>query len=339
MAVPEWMVADERLRHVHHRPAVGGSRVEFPEWVGDPVREAFGRLGIERPWRHQAAAAEHAYAGRHVALATPTASGKTAAYLMPVLAALVDGRVGRPLPTNPLVAPRHTVLYLSPTKALAHDQWRTCRALTLPGFRFSTLDGDSDEAERRFARDFAGLVLTNPDMLHRSVLPNHQRWGRLLGNLRYVVVDEAHRYRGVFGAQVAAVLRRLRRLARHYGSDPVFISCSATISGADRHLGALAGVDTAVAVDVDGSRRPALDFCLWQPSGDPHAEAAELLGRLVGEGRQTLAFTSSRVQAELVALRAGRSLGAAAAVSSYRAGYLADDRRAIERDLQSGALR
>ena len=339
MTLPQWMTSDERLRHVHHRPAVPGVTADFPEWVSAPVREAFGRLGVERPWQHQAAAAEAAFAGRHVALSTPTASGKTLAYLMPVLAALVDGELGRPLPGNGLIAPRHTALYLAPTKALAHDQWRTCRELELPGFRFSTLDGDSDEAERRFAREYAGLILSNPDMVHRSMLPNHARFSRLLGSLRYVVIDEAHRYRGVFGAQVAAVLRRLRRLARHYGADPVFVSCSATIAGADQHLAALAGVEDPVAVETDTSRRPALDFCLWQPEEDAHAETARLLARLVGEGRQTLAFTTSRVQAELVARRAQQQAATAVAISSYRAGYLAEDRRAIERGLSSGELR
>ncbi len=338
MAVPGWMSGDGRLRHVHHRPAAEGVTEPFPDWLGEPIREAFGRIGVTAPWRHQVEAAEAAFRGEHVALSTPTASGKTLAYLMPTLAALVEGRLGRPLPPERLLAPRHTVLYLAPTKALAHDQWRTCRSLDLPGFRFTTLDGDSDDGERRYARDFAGLVLSNPDMLHRSVLPNHTRWTRLLGSLRYVVVDEAHRYRGVFGAQVAAVLRRLRRLAARYGADPVFISCSATISSADEHLEALAGVARARAVTTDGSRRPALDFCLWQPEEDPHAEAAELMTRLVGEGRQTLTFTTSRVQAELVALRTERSLAGSGAVSSYRAGYLADDRRSIERGLQSGEL-
>lgn len=339
MTLPKWMIADQRLRHVHHQPAAPGVTVEFPAWLGDPISEAFGRLGVTQPWRHQVEAAEHAFAGRHVALATPTASGKTLAYLMPVLAAVVEGRLGRPLPGNGLLAPRHTALYLAPTKALAHDQWRTCRGLELPGLRFSTLDGDSDDAERRFARDYAGLVLSNPDMVHRSVLPNHARFSRLLGSLRYVVIDEAHRYRGVFGAQVAGVVRRLRRLARHYGADPVFITCSATIAGADAHLTALTGVDEAVAIGTDTSRRPALDFCLWQPEEDAHAEAAMLLSRLVSEGRQTLAFTTSRVQAELVALRAQQRLDEPGTISSYRAGYLADDRRTIERGLQSGDLR
>ena len=339
MTLPGWLRTDERLRHVHHRPAAPGVTADFPGWVSAPLRESCGRLGVARPWQHQVAAAEHAFAGRHVALSTPTASGKTLAYLMPVLAALVDGELGRPLPGNGLIAPRHTALYLAPTKALAHDQWRTCRSLELPGLRFSTLDGDSDEAERRFARDYAGLILSNPDMIHRSVLPNHARFTRLLGSLRYVVIDEAHRYRGVFGAQVSAVLRRLRRLARHYGADPVFLSCSATIAGSDTHLAALTGVTAASCVDTDTSRRPALDFCLWQPEEDPHAEAAMLLSRLVAEGRQTLAFTTSRVQAELVALRAQQRLGDPGAVSSYRAGYLADDRRTIERGLQSGELR
>ena len=347
MALPEWMIDDPRLRHVHHRPASDGVTADYPEWVSAEVRQAIGRLGVERLWEHQVAAAEAAFAGSHVALATPTASGKTLAYLLPVLAATADGRVGThaaaPVRSRSsgllLTQPRHTALYLAPTKALAHDQWRTCRALELPGFRVSTLDGDSDEPERRFARDFAGFVLSNPDMLHRSVLPNHQRWSRLLGNLRYVVVDEAHRYRGVFGAQVSAVLRRLRRLARHYGADPVFIASSATIADAGGHLRALAGVDDAVAVDVDTSRRPALDFCLWQPTEDPHSEAAELMAQLVRQGRQTLTFTTSRVQAELVALRAQPKVAEPASIASYRAGYLPAERRALERALADGSLR
>jgi DEAD/DEAH box helicase domain-containing protein len=340
MALPDWLAGDERVRHRHHRDAQLGVRATFPDWVSDPVRAALTEVGIAQPWQHQVLAAEAAYAGRHVALATGTASGKSLAYLLPVLAAGVDGQVGFEVDRGPLGVDRgHSAIYLAPTKALAHDQLRACRELGLSGWRPVTLDGDSGEAERRFARDSGQFILTNPDMLHRSVLPSHQRWVRLLSTLRYVVVDEAHRYRGVFGAHTSQVLRRLRRLARHYGADPVFISASATVSAAGELLERLAGVGDVEEVSVDTSSRPALDFLLWQSEQDPHHEAADVMARLVAEGRQTLTFTTSRVQAELVAVRAQKALGEALPVRSYRGGYLAEDRRELEAGLQSGALR
>jgi len=340
VAVPEWMAADPRIRHHHHRPATVGATADFPDWVGTPVREALAGIGVTRLWEHQAIAAGAAFEGRHVALATGTASGKTLGYLLPVLAATAESRLGFEVAQRgPLELGRgHSAIYLAPTKALAHDQLRVCESLGLPGWRVSALDGDSDAVERRFARDFGRFILTNPDMLHRSVLPRHQQWTRLLSTLRYVVVDEAHRYRGVFGAHVSAVLRRLRRLANHYGSDPVFITASATVSDAGPLLERLAGVKDVVEVGTDTSARPALDFLLWQPEEDPHHEAADLLARLVADGRQTLAFTTSRVQAELVALRAQRKLPAGS-VAAYRGGYLADDRRQLEQGLQSRRLK
>lgn len=332
---------DERVRHRHHRPARPGLTADFPDWVSEPVRTAVAGVGVTRLWQHQVRAAEAAFCGSHVALATGTASGKTLGYLLPVLAATADSRLGFDVvERGPLELDRgHSALYLAPTKALAHDQLRLCCELGLSGWRVSALDGDSDTVERRFARDFARFVLTNPDMLHRSVLPRHQQWSRLLSTLRYVVVDEAHRYRGVFGAHVSAVLRRLRRLANHYGADPVFISASATVSDAGPLLGRLAGVESVLEVGEDTSARPALDYLLWEPESDPHHEAAELMARLVGEGRQTLTFTTSRVQAELVALRAQRRLGEAGVVEAYRGGYLAEDRRELEAGLQTGRLR
>ncbi len=173
-----------------------------------------------------------------MALATGTASGKSLAYLLPVLAATADGllpegcRVAgvRGERSGLRVRSQPTALYLSPTKALAHDQVRACETLGIADWRVAPLDGDSDPDERRFAREFASYVLTNPDMLHRSVLPQHHRYARLLGGLTHVVIDEAHRYKGLFGAHMAAVLRRLRRLAHHYGADPVFVCTSATIA-------------------------------------------------------------------------------------------------------------
>ncbi len=340
MALPDWLEADPRIRHHFHRPATAGVTADFPEWVDPTIRDALAGIGVNRLWRHQALAADAAFHGHHVALATGTASGKTLAYLLPVLAATASGRTGFATSSGPLGIERsHTALYLAPTKALAHDQLRVCRTLGVPNWQPVALDGDSEAGERRFARDFGGLILSNPDMLHRAVLPNHQQWVRLLAGLRYVVIDEAHRYRGVFGAQVSAVLRRLRRLANHYGADPVFISASATVSDAGGLLTRLAGVQPVVEIATDDSARAGLDYLLWQPEEDPHHETADLLARLVQDGKQTLAFTSSRVQAELVAMRAQRAVGDISPIESYRGGYLAADRRELEAGLQSGALR
>lgn len=341
MAVPAWIEGRSEVRHIHRRAPRPGLTAPFPAWVPQRTRDVLAGQGIAALWRHQAVAAQAAFEGRHVAISTSTASGKSLAYLLPVHAATVDGALGHPIeaPRWSVAARQHTALYLAPTKALAHDQARRAAEFGGRDWRIGTLDGDSDQAERRFAREFATLVLTNPDMLHRSVLPAHDRWQALLRSLRYVVIDEAHRYRGLFGAHVACVLRRLRRLCRRYGSDPVFVSASATIAEAGSHLERLTGVREATVVDSDTAARPELDFVVWQSSEDPHREAAEMLARLVADGAQGLAFTTSRVQAELVAEHTRRRTGRPEEIASYRAGYLAGDRREIEAGLSSGALR
>lgn len=344
MSVPGWLADDEATASIFHRDVRPGEAAPFPPWVGPELTEAVGRLGVTTLWRHQALAADAAHAGKHVAIATGTASGKTLSYLLPIAAACAHGRIGWVPPDaggarrRLGLAPRHTALYLAPTKALAHDQFRVANDLRLPGFKVSALDGDSSPDERRFARDFAGYVLSNPDMLHRSLLPGHARWSRFLGDLRYVVIDEAHHYRGVFGAHVSAVLRRLRRLCRHYGSDPTFIFSSATIVEADAVARALAGLSDVQVVDVDASPAPALDFVLRRPSANLTEDAASLLATLSTQG-QALAFTSSRVQAELIAVRARERVENPATIAAYRGGYLAEDRRELERLLQDGDLR
>ena len=345
MSVPAWLADDEATASVYHRDARPGETAPFPGWVSPALREALARHGIETPWCHQVVAAEAAFAGHHVALATGTASGKTLAYLLPVVTACADGRLGwTPRATRESgrrrlgLGTRHTALYLAPTKALAHDQLRVFESLGMPGLRATTLDGDSDRDERRFAREFAGYVLSNPDMLHRSVLPQHARWARFLGDLRFVVVDEAHRYKGVFGAHVSAVLRRLRRLCRLYGSDPAFVFVSATITEADAVGRALAGVGDIVVVDADHSPAPALDFVLRRPSNTLTQDAAQLLATLSGRG-QALAFTTSRVQAEVIAMRARERASDPESIAAYRGGYLPEDRRALEQSLQTGRLR
>jgi DEAD/DEAH box helicase domain-containing protein len=331
-----------RLTHVESIPARAGRTADWPAWVPPLLRERLAGAGIPALWEHQAVAAELAVARRSVVLSTGTASGKSLAYLLPVLSALVDGEPS-------------TTLYLAPTKALAADQLRAVQALNLPAVRAATYDGDTPLAERDWVRAHANLVLTNPDMLHRSLLPGHVRWAPYLRRLRYVVVDECHGYRGVFGSHVAQVFRRLRRICDRYGATPTFVLASATVSEPAASASRLVGVPVE-AVTEDASPRGAADFALWEPplldlageAGAPvrrsaNAEAADLLADLVVEGTRTLAFVRSRRGAEAVALSARRTLLEAAPelagrVAAYRAGYLPEERRALEAALQRGDL-
>lgn len=333
------------------RPGITGT---WPDWLPGTVREACAARGIAALWRHQTAAAESIRTGRHTVLSTGTASGKTVGYLLPLMAATygsddATGPAGTAI-RDSLLQPRrpHTALYLAPTKALAHDQLRVCSEFGLRSWKVSTLDGDSDQAERDWAREHATYVLTNPDMLHRSVLPNHARWAPFLRSLRYVVVDESHRYRGVFGSHVAAVIRRLRRIAQFYGADPVFVLASATSSNAAEAAGELIGAatDEVVVIDQDTSAHGPVEILLWEPDGLTDEAAATLLAESVASGRQTIAFVPSRRTAELVALQAqrlaaglGMPSGPARAIDAYRAGYLPEDRRRLERSLSVGLLR
>ena len=302
-------------------------------------------------WSHQVAAADALVAGRHVVLTTGTASGKSLAYLLPMATAAVGAGPAEDDPVRWRRRPA-TSLYLAPTKALAHDQARVCAELGVPGWRVATVDGDTDPADRQWARDHAHHVLTNPDLLHASLLPNHTRWSSFLRSLRYVVVDESHRYRGVFGAQVAAVLRRLRRLAAHYRADPTFALLSATADEPIETAAALTGiaVDDLTLVDDDGSVRASVRISLARSEQPPETAAAELMAERVRAGEQVLTFVPSRRLAEEVARSAEASVRASldgsvgpsvgpASVVAYRAGYLASDRRVIERGLADGTLR
>ncbi|MEO3823138.1 DEAD/DEAH box helicase [Actinomadura sp. B10D3] len=337
----------DRITHVESVPARRGRRASWPSWAPPLLVDRLAAAGIDAPWEHQAAAAEHARAGRSVIIATGTASGKSLAYLLPAIEAIYAGdddphREG-------------TILYLSPTKALAADQLRALRSLRLTRVRAATYDGDTPHDERTWVRQHANYVLTNPDMLHRSILPGHTRWSSFLRRLRYVVIDEAHGYRGVFGSHVAHVLRRLRRLCARYRSAPTFILASATASSPAIAASRLTGLDV-VAVDDDASPRGPATFALWEPPltdlrgerGAPvrrtaTAEAGDLLADLVVEGVQTLAFVRSRRGAESVALSAKRALHEVAPdlaeqVAAYRAGYLPEERRALEAALRSRSI-
>ena len=341
------------LRHVAELPARDGRPHGWPAWAEPEVVRAFADRGVRSPWSHQVRAAELAHAGRHVVVSSGTASGKSLAYQLPVLNALATD-------------PRTRVLYLSPTKALGHDQLRAAHALTTaipglhdPGFAVAptAYDGDSPAEVRRFARQRSRWLFSNPDMIHLSILRNHARWQVLLRGLRFVVVDECHYYRGVFGSTVAMVLRRLLRLCARYSAAPTVIFASATTDSPGATAAELIGLPVE-EVTEDGSPQGARTVALWEPAlrtdltgenGAPvrrsaGAEAARVMADLIAEGAQTLTFVRSRRAAELTALGAQARLDDIApelspSVASYRAGYLAEDRNALERALAEGRLR
>lgn len=337
----------ERLRHVELLPAREATTAPWPTWAHADVRAAYERTGVREPWAHQARAADLVHAGRHVVVATGTASGKSLAYQLPALSTILAAR-GRRGERGA------TAIYLAPTKALAADQLAGLTALAT-GVRATTHDGDSPPELRDWTRDHAEYLLTNPDMLHHSLLPGHARWASFWKSLRYVVVDECHHYRGVFGAHVAQVLRRLRRVAARYGASPVFVLASATAASPADTAARLTGLEVDAVTD-DASPRGQVAVGLWQPpltsyDGENGAavrraassEAADLLADLVSDGVRTLAFVRSRRGAEHVALTAAEllrevdpSLGSR--VAAYRGGYLPEERREIERSLRDGSL-
>jgi len=330
-----------QIVHIERIPARRARYGKLEKPLPLPLQEALRRLGIERLYSHQAQAINAIRKGENVIVATGTASGKTLVYNLPVLEAVLDDW-------------RTRAFYLFPTKALAQDQLRSLRELTAGmGFtvRYGTYDGDTPRHARSRLRRNASIILTNPDMLHLGILPNHRLWSDFLKHLRFVVIDEAHVYRGVFGSQVACVLRRLRRLCRFYGSEPRFILCSATIANPAEHAENLTGLPVTV-VDDDGSPSGPRDFVLWNPPfldrartvrKSANSEATALLVELVRAGIRTIAFTKARKVAELILLYAREALEETAPelarrIKSYRAGYLPEERREIERELFEGKL-
>ncbi|MEY7973839.1 DEAD/DEAH box helicase [Saccharomonospora xinjiangensis] len=338
-------VPDDRypVTHIADLAAREARFGDWPEWVPSAVLDAFVSCGVEKPWSHQVEAASAAWSRRNVVVATGTSSGKSLAYQLPVLSTLTTDS-------------KATALYLSPTKALSGDQLRSVCDMDVAGVRPARYDGDTPQSERGWVRDHARWVFSNPDMLHRGLLPAHARWARFFRGLSYVVVDECHGYRGVFGSHVALLLRRLRRIARRYGADPVFVLASATTADPAEFATRLIG-DDCVAVTGDGSPHGARTVALWEPplldelTGENDApvrrsagaEAARILAELVIEGARTLAFVRSRRGAELTALAAKRILAEVAPeladkVAAYRAGYLPEERREVEAALLGGEL-
>lgn len=348
MNLEQWLQELTRRRfyegqivHIERLPPRQARYGRLDKRLPHPLEQALKRVGVDRFYSHQAEAINAIRRGQHVIVATATASGKTLIYNLPVLECC-------------LLDPQARALYLFPTKALAQDQLRALNELiqgSLRGVRVGVYDGDTPQAARGEIRRRMAIVLTNPDMLHVGILPNHHLWRDFFRHLRYVVIDEAHVYRGVFGSQVGCVLRRLRRICHFYGNEPQFIACSATIANPGEHLETLAGVKPMV-VDDDGAPQGARTFVLWNPPLEDrihgvrrsaNSEAANLFAALVQSGIRNLTFTRSRRSAELILSYARHILERttpelADAVAAYRAGYTAQDRRALERALFEGRL-
>lgn len=335
----------DQIVAVHRQPARQAQYAETSVPLHPVLRAALETRGIGRLYSHQAAAIDDVRAGRDVVVVTGTASGKTMCYNLPVIDRLLEDEATR-------------ALYLFPTKALAQDQlktlrlWRDGHPLLSERLRPATYDGDTPSSDRRKIRTEANIILSNPDMLHVGILPYHGRWASFLRKLQYVVVDELHSYRGIFGSNVALVLRRLARICAHYGAHPTFVCSSATIANPDGLAEELTGRRCRL-IDVDGSPRGPRGFVIWNPpevSDDQltrrsaNIEGTELLVELVRRQTPTIAFTKARVVTELVyryasdMLEKSRERLLAARIRPYRGGYLPQERRAIEQALFSGQL-
>ena len=332
VALWDELLEGEQVAHVETVPPAAPRTAELPPGLHANLRQV---LPFESLYFHQRDAFDAAARGEHVILATGTASGKSLGFNLPVLDAVAR-------------EPKTRALYLYPTKALAQDQARALAELRAPGVRAAIYDGDTPGERRWQIRRWANVILTNPDMLHLGVLPHHDRWADVLHNLRYVVVDEAHVYRGVFGSHVGNVLRRLRRLARVYGADPQFLFASATIANHGELAASLAGIDATV-VDDDAAPRAERTILLWNPElidaelglrASALSDASRLMAELVSRGLRTICFAKSRKAAELIhkftVERVDTPTGKR--LAPYRAGYTPAQRREIERRLVEGEL-
>ncbi len=328
-----------QMVHVEHIPGRDPRYGELGEPLHPALKERLEALGLFPLYSHQARAISAALSGENVFVVTPAASGKTLCYNIPVLDRMLRQR-------------RSRALYIFPTKALAQDQLRCLMELASPlGINCATFDGDTPPQERGEIRRSAQIVLTNPDMLHLGILPHHNSWSRFLRQLNYVVVDEVHVYRGIFGSHVANVFRRLRRLCGLYGANPQFLCSSATIANPEEHIERLVGLPFEL-IDEDGSPYGGKDFVFWNPPiidqarstrRSANTEATLLFAELIEGGLRTLTFARSRKLTELIYIYTRDQLakenpGLALRIKPYRAGYLAEERRQIERELFGGEL-
>ncbi|WP_313679234.1 DEAD/DEAH box helicase [Corynebacterium stationis] len=339
------------LTHSVTQPAKKAHYTEWPHWALPELVEVFKNRDIHAPYSHQREVADAAFAGRDVVVATGTSSGKSLGYQLPILTRMAEDSTA-------------CALYLTPTKALGSDQLLAIMELTKGIDKLSSVipspyDGDTPTEARAGIRDHARFVFSNPDMVHMSILAAHERWTRFLRHLEFIVIDECHSYRGVFGAHVALVLRRILRICARYGAHPTIIGASATMNDPGAHMQRLTSRVGFTEVTDDGAPTGERTIALWEPGfiegaeGDNGApvrraattEAAEIMAATVGEGARTLAFVRSRRSAEQVALRCQTELSGALArpdfaqrIASYRAGYLAEDRRKLEKALDNGEL-
>ncbi|MCL6480654.1 MAG: DEAD/DEAH box helicase [Firmicutes bacterium] len=329
------------LTAVRHLPAQAARYAPMPAWVRPELVAAYRAKGIEQLYTHQTAAIEQVRAGRHVVVVTPTASGKTLCYNLPILNAVLEN-------------PDTRALYLFPTKALAQDQLVELEDLSRRlehAFAVYTYDGDTPADARRAIRQKSHLVLTNPDMLHTGILPHHTRWTRLFEHLRFIVLDELHMYRGVFGSHLCNVLRRLRRIARFYGSAPQFLCSSATIANPGELATRLLEAPVEV-IEENGAPTAEKFFLFYNPPvvnrrlGIRRSyldESARVAQEFLRRDQQTILFANSRLHTELLLTDLQQAQpappGAAEPVRGYRGGYLPGERRAIERGLREGRIR
>ncbi|APT81693.1 DEAD/DEAH box helicase [Corynebacterium ammoniagenes DSM 20306] len=339
------------LTHSVSQPATKAQFAPWPEWALPELVQKFAERDITQLYSHQREVADAAFASQDVVVATGTSSGKSLGYQLPILTRLAE-------------APTACALYLTPTKALGSDQLLAIMELTrgidkLASVIPSPYDGDTPSEARAGIRDHARFVFSNPDMVHMSILAAHERWTRFLRHLQFIVIDECHSYRGVFGAHVALVVRRLLRICARYGAHPTIIGASATMNDPAEHMKRLTSRVGFLEVTQDGAPTGERTIALWEPGfiegaeGDNGApvrraattEAAEMMAAIVAEGARTLTFVRSRRSAEQVALRCQAELSGALArpdfaqrIASYRAGYLAEDRRKLENALDSGEL-
>src|ERR1035441_1428282 len=334
-------VPDSPIRAIRHQPAREGEFADIPPNAAPVLRKALESRGIPRLYTHQAEAFEHCIAGKNVVVVTPTASGKTLCYNLPVFQRLID-------------EPGARAMYLFPTKALAEDQLHEFQAAVNAmgsDIRAFTYDGDTPQDARRAIRERANVVLTNPDMLHSGILPHHTKWAKCFENLRYVVIDELHYYRGVYGSHLANVVRRLKRICEFYGSKPQFICCSATIANPKELAEALVESPFEL-VDRNGAPSGEKYFVFYNPPVVNRqlgirrsylAETRRIAIEFIERHQQTLVFANSRLATEILVkyLRDACERGPLPGdmVRGYRGGYLPRERREIERKLRDGEIR
>lgn len=331
----------ENVKAIKTLPVDPGSYVSYPEWVNPRIKEVLAASGITRLYSHQALAIQAAHAGRDVVLVTPTASGKTLCYNLPVLQAILE-------------EPETRALYMFPTKALAQDQMHEVHGLIGKlgaDIKTFTYDGDTPDEARQAIRKQGHVVVTNPDMLHAGILPHHTKWQKLFSNLKFIIIDEMHIYRGVFGSHLANVIRRLVRICRFYNADPTFICCSATVANPREHAENILERPVEL-IDRSGAPRSAKTFILYNPPivnrelgirQSAMSPARRLAGELIGNDIQTIIFATSRLNVEVLTkylkdrFAKGQPVDTRF-VTGYRGGYLPNLRREIESGLRNRSV-